>query len=503
VLRWPVTGCPQAGARGGNRAPRTTAGTAPPVGCPLMARVLTPQAEDFPRWYQDVISKAELADNGPVRGTMVIRPTGYALWERTQAEMDARIKTADAQNAYFPLFIPESYLSREAEHVEGFSPELAVVTHGGGKQLAEPVVVRPTSETVIGEFMAKWISSYRDLPLLLNQWANVVRWEMRPRVFLRTSEFLWQEGHTAHVDFADARAYARRILHEVYEDFMVNVLAMPVVPGRKTVRERFAGATSTYTLEGMMRDGKALQMGTSHELGQNFARVFDIKYTSEAGTQELCYTTSWGSSTRMVGGLIMCHGDDNGLRVPPRLAPIQANVMVVKDGDGVATTAAKVRDTLRDAGVRVGFDDRVDTPFGRRAVDAELKGYPVRIEIGPRDLAEGRVTLVRRVTGEKVPTAIDDVVNAVRAVLDADQQALYDEALAYRESHTVDVSTVDEAIEASANGWARLPWDKVGLDGEAKANASTVTVRCLVRPDGSVPDEDDEPGMIAILGRAY
>jgi prolyl-tRNA synthetase len=468
-----------------------------------MARVLTPQAEDFPRWYQDVISKAELADNGPVRGTMVIRPTGYALWERTQAEMDLRIKAADAQNAYFPLFIPESYLSREAEHVEGFSPELAVVTHGGGKQLAEPVIVRPTSETVIGEFMAKWISSYRDLPLLLNQWANVVRWELRPRVFLRTSEFLWQEGHTAHADFADARAYARRILHDVYEDFMVGVLAMPVVPGRKTVRERFAGATSTYTLEAMMRDGKALQMGTSHELGQNFARAFDITYSSATGSHELCYTTSWGSSTRMIGGLIMCHGDDNGLRVPPRLAPIQAYVMVVKDGDGVATAAAKVRDTLRDSGVRVGFDDRVDTPFGRRAIDAELKGYPVRVEIGPRDLAEGRVTLVRRTTGEKSPTAIDDVVSAVRTALEADQQALYDEALAYRESHTVDVSTVDEAIEASATGWARLPWAKVGLDGEAKANASAVTVRCLVRPDGTVPDEDDEPGMIAILGRSY
>ncbi len=468
-----------------------------------MARVLTPQGEDFPRWYQDVITKAELADNGPVRGTMVIRPVGYAIWERIMNGMDARIKAADAQNAYFPLFIPESYLSREAAHVEGFSPELAVVTHGGGKELAEPIVVRPTSETVIGEFMAKWISSYRDLPLLLNQWGNVVRWEMRPRIFLRTSEFLWQEGHTAHADFADARAYARRILHEVYEDFMVNVLAMPVVPGRKTARERFAGAISTYTLEGMMRDGKALQMGTSHELGQNFARAFDIKYSSAAGAQEYCYTTSWGSSTRMVGGLIMCHGDDNGLRVPPKLAPIQAHVMVVKDGDGVMTTAAKVRDTLRDAGVRVGFDDRVDTPFGRRAVDAELKGYPVRIEIGPRDLAEGRVTLARRTTGEKTPTQLDDVTAAVLAALDADQKALYDEALAYREAHTVDVASVDEAIEASSTGWARVPWDNVGLDGEAKANASAVTVRCLVRPDGGVPDADDEPGMIAILGRSY
>jgi prolyl-tRNA synthetase len=467
-----------------------------------MARVLTPRAENFPQWYQDVIAKAELADNGPVRGTMVIRPTGYAIWERMVDDMDARIKAADAQNAYFPLFIPESYLSREAEHVEGFSPELAVVTHGGGKQLAEPIVVRPTSETVIGEFMAKWVSSYRDLPLLLNQWANVVRWELRPRIFLRTSEFLWQEGHTAHVDEADARNYARRILHDVYEDFMRTVLAIPVVVGRKTVRERFAGATSTYTLEAMMGDTKALQMGTSHELGQNFARAFDITYTSKEGAVETAWTTSWGSSTRMVGGLIMTHGDDNGLRVPPSLAPIQAYVMVVKDGDGVMSAATKVRDALKGA-VRVGYDDRVDTPFGRRAVDAELKGYPVRVEIGPRDLANGNVTVVHRISGVKESVSIDDVTTAVRTALELAQNALYDDALAFRESNTVDAETLDDAIAAAQTGWARIPWEKVGLDGEAKANAEAVTVRCLVRPDGSVPDADDEPGMIAVLARSY
>jgi prolyl-tRNA synthetase len=474
-----------------------------PVICRLMARVLTPRAEDFPRWYQDVISKAELADNGPVRGTMVIRPVGYAIWERMVADMDLRIKAADAQNAYFPLFIPENYLSREAEHVEGFSPELAVVTHGGGKQLAEPIVVRPTSETVIGEFMAKWVASYRDLPLLLNQWANVVRWEMRPRVFLRTSEFLWQEGHTAHADEADARNYARRILHDVYEDFMRAVLAIPVVVGRKTVRERFAGATSTYTLEAMMGDGKALQMGTSHELGQNFARAFNIVYTSKEGQVEHAWTTSWGTSTRMVGGLIMCHGDDNGLRVPPALAPVQAQVMVVKDGDGVMSAAAKVRDELKGAGVRVGFDDRVDTPFGRRAVDAELKGYPVRIEVGPRDLAEGNVTVAHRISGDKVSTKVDDVVNAVKSALDDGQKALYDEALRRREAGTIEASTLDEAIEAAQTGWARISWDKVGVDGEAKLNAQALTVRCLVREDGTVPDRDDEPGMIAVVGRSY
>ncbi len=285
--------------------------------------VLTPRADDFPRWYQDVLQKAQLAENGPVRGTMVIRPYGYSIWERMQAEVDQRIKACGAENAYFPLFIPQSYLEREAEHVEGFSPELAVVTIAGGKELDEPVVVRPTSETVIGEFMAKWVQSYRDLPLLLNQWANVVRWELRPRLFLRTSEFLWQEGHTAHATQADARAYATRIHHEVYEDFMVNVLAIPVVIGMKTARERFAGADNTLTLEGMMGDGKALQMATSHELGQNFARAFGIEFLDDSGTQQTAWTTSWGSSTRMVGGLIMAHGDDDGLRVPPRLAPIQ------------------------------------------------------------------------------------------------------------------------------------------------------------------------------------
>ncbi|HEX7746734.1 MAG TPA: proline--tRNA ligase [Micromonosporaceae bacterium] len=468
-----------------------------------MARVLTPRAEDFPRWYQDVIAKAQLADNGPVRGTMVIRPAGYAIWERMQAEMDARIKTAGAENAYFPLFIPESYLKREAEHVEGFSPELAVVTHGGGKQLAEPVVVRPTSETVIGEFMAKWVDSYRDLPLLLNQWANVVRWELRPRIFLRTSEFLWQEGHTAHATEADARAYARKILHEVYEDFMVGVLGIPVVVGRKTVRERFAGATGTYTLEAMMGDGKALQMGTSHELGQNFAKAFDITYSSAAGGVEHAWTTSWGSSTRMLGGLIMCHGDDNGLRVPPRIAPVQAYVMVVKAGEGVGEAAAKLRDALRDNGVRVGFDDRVDTPFGRRAVDAELKGYPVRVEVGPRDLAAGNAVVVRRTDGSKTPVPVSEVVSTVLAALDADQQALYDAALAQRESRTTDVATLEEAIEASATGWARLPWSQVGAHGEAEANTQGVSVRCLVRADGSVPDSEDEPDLVAVLGRAY
>ena len=367
--------------------------------------VLTPQADDFPRWYQDVLNKAELAENGPVRGTMVIRPYGYGLWERMQAEVDARIKACGVQNAYFPLFIPESYFQREAEHVEGFSPELAVVTVAGGKELDEPIVVRPTSETVIGEYMAKWLQSYRDLPILLNQWANVVRWELRPRLFLRTTEFLWQEGHTAHATRTEARAFTDRIADEVYQDFMENVLAMPVVVGLKTVKERFPGADNTLTCEAMMRDGKALQMGTSHELGQNFARVFEIEFLDAEGTRQTAWTTSWGSSTRMMGGLIMAHGDDNGLRVPPRLAHIQVVVLAVRDDAAVIARCRELTDELVAAGVRAHLDDRTDMNFGRRATDWELKGVPIRLELGPRDLANGEVTLVRRIAGDKAPVA--------------------------------------------------------------------------------------------------
>jgi prolyl-tRNA synthetase len=468
-----------------------------------MARVLTPQAEDFPRWYQDVVAKAELAEPGPVRGSQVIRPVGYAIWERMVAEMDARIKECGAENASFPLLIPEAYLRREAQHVEGFAPELAVVTIGGGKELDEPVVIRPTSETVIGEFMGKWVQSYRDLPLLLNQWCNVLRWEMRTRLFLRSAEFLWQEGHTAHATEAEARDYARKILHEAYQDFMVSVLAIPVRVGLKTIRERFAGATRTYTCEAMMRDGKALQMGTSHELGQNFAKAFEIDYLSAQGRQEYCWTTSWGSSTRMVGGLIMCHGDDNGLRVPPRLAPIQVQVSVVKDGDGVLPAAEGLRDQLKTAGVRVGYDDRVDVPFGRRAVNAELRGYPVRLEVGPRDLAAGNVVLVRRYDGSKTPTPLDGALAVVQAALEADQKALLDEASRRTEERTADVKTLAAAIEAAADGFARVPWSKVGPDGEAKANEVGVSVRCLTRADGGVPDGEDEKGLVAYLARSY
>ncbi|MER7349577.1 proline--tRNA ligase [Streptomyces aurantiacus] len=468
------------------------------------APVLTPRADDFPRWYQDLIAKAELADNGPVRGTMVIRPYGYGLWERMQRDMDARIKETGAQNAYFPLLIPQSYLTREAEHVEGFAPELAVVTHGGGKELEEPVVVRPTSETIVNEYFSKWVQSYRDLPLLINQWANVVRWELRPRLFLRTSEFLWQEGHTAHATYEEARDFAARIHRHVYGDFMRDFLAMDFVLGRKTASERFAGAVNTLTLEGMMGDGKALQLGTSHELGQNFARAFHTRYLSKDGTQELVWQTSWGSTTRMIGALVMMHGDDDGMRVPPRLAPVQAVVLAVKDDGAVLAEVREVGERLTAAGVRVQVDDRTETPFGRRAVDWELKGVPVRVEIGPRDLENGTAMLVRRIAGGKQPVALDALPALLPAILEEDQELLLTQARDRRESRTSDVTSADEAVEAAvAGGWARLPWAALGPAGEARLAEHGVTVRCLVAEDGAVPDADEAPGNVAVVARSY
>jgi len=467
------------------------------------APVLTPQADDFPRWYQEVLAKAELADNGPVRGTMVIRPYGYSLWERMQAEVDQRIKAAGAENAYFPLFIPESYLTREAQHVEGFSPELAVVTHAGGKELDEPVVVRPTSETVIGEFMAKWVQSHRDLPLLLNQWANVVRWELRTRLFLRTSEFLWQEGHTAHATEADASAYALGILHDVYRSFMVDVLAMPVLVGRKTRQERFAGATNTLTCEAMMGDGKALQMGTSHELGQNFSRAFDINFQDVDGTQQTTWTTSWGVSTRMMGGLIMCHGDDSGLVVPPRLASTQVVVLVIRDEPEVCDAARRLIDELAAGGIRARLDDRTDTSFGRRATDWELKGIPVRVEVGPRDLANGEVTIVRRDTAAKTQVAVGSVAATVPGLLDDIQSSMLARATQRRDDATVDVSTIEEAAEAAQSGFARIAWSDLGESGEAKLAEQAVTVRCLQTAAGAVPAGEQDPGLMAVVARSY
>jgi len=466
-------------------------------------RVLTAQAEDFPRWYQDVVTTATLADNGPVRGTMVIRPYGYAIWERMQAELDARIKAAGAANAYFPLLIPESYLRREAQHVEGFSPELAVVTHGGGKLLEEPAVVRPTSETIINVFFAKWVQSHRDLPLLINQWANVVRWELRPRVFLRTTEFLWQEGHTAHATAGEAQSYSLQILHDVYEDFARNVLALPVVAGRKTDRERFAGADATYTIEGMMGDGKALQMGTSHELGQNFSRAFGITFQSRDGANEFAWQTSWGVSTRLVGALIMGHGDDAGLRLPPLIAPIQVVVMVVRADPEVQDQATRLGSELAGLGVRVHGDDRTDVGFGRRAVEWEVKGVPVRIELGPRDLAEGVATLVRRDREAKVQVGLSGLAERVRDLLVEIQSTLLDEAERRRRDRTFEVGDPsDVAATLSEGGFARMPWDAI-RDHEAEMAAMGFTVRCLQGIDGSVPTASTEPDLVATVARAY
>jgi prolyl-tRNA synthetase len=449
------------------------------------------------------LEKAQLAENGPVRGTMVIRPYGYSLWERIQSEIDARIKRAGAENVYLPLFIPENYLKREAEHVEGFSPELAVVTHAGGKELTEPLVVRPTSETIFGELMAKWIQSHRDLPLLLNQWGNVVRWEMRPRLFLRTTEFLWQEGHTAHASRQDAAGYARRIHLEVYRDFLRSVLALPVLIGVKTARERFAGAINTMTCEAMMGDGKALQIATSHELGQNFAKAFDMTFSDAEGRRQLCWTTSWGSTTRIVGGLIMGHGDDSGLLVPPRLAPTQVVVLAVKDDPAVLAATGEQFDRLDRAGVRARVDDAVGKGFGRRVTDWELKGVPLRIEVGPRDLEAGHVTIVRRDTGERVRTEAAATAQAVPGLLETIQNDVLARAEDQLARRTVQTESIEEAREAARVGFARIPWRILGLEGETSLATDAVTVRCLQTAAGQIPQDTSADDVMAVVGRSY
>ena len=467
------------------------------------ASLLASPEADFPRWYQDVVTQAELADNGPVRGTMVIRPYGWAIWENIQAGIDARIKRAGASNAYFPLLIPQSYLAREAEHVEGFSPELAVVTHAGGKDLDEPLIIRPTSETIIGEYMAKWVQSYRDLPLLLNQWVNVLRWELRPRIFLRTTEFLWQEGHTAHATEADAAQYARRIHLDVYRDFLERDLALPVLIGAKTDRERFAGATNTLTCEAMMGDGKALQIATSHELGQNFATAFGVTYLGQDGQRSHCWTTSWGSSTRIVGGLIMGHGDAAGLRVPPRIAPVQAVVVPVREDDDLLAEAEQISARLADHQIRSSVDKKGGS-FGRRITDLEVKGIPVRVEIGPRDLAAGQATLVRRDSREKLTVPLDGIAAAVADLLGQIQQAMFDSASERLATRTHDVRTVPEAAEAAKTGFARLPWRTVGAEGEQFLAQDALTVRCLQLPDGTLPDRADPADeLMCVIARAY
>jgi prolyl-tRNA synthetase len=465
--------------------------------------LLASQQEDFPQWYQDVLTKAQLAENGPSRGTTVIRPYAYSIWERMQLEVDRRIKGTGAQNAYFPMFIPMSFLEKEAEHVDGFSPELAVVTHAGGEELAEPLAVRPTSETVIGGYMAKWIQSYRDLPLLLNQWGNVVRWELRPRAFLRTTEFLWQEGHSAHFSQEDAREYANQILYDVYRDFMVSVLAIPVLVGRKTARERFAGADNSMTCEAVLRDRKALQMGTSHELGQRFARAFEIDFLDELGAQQFAWTTSWGVSTRMVGGLIMAHGDDYGLRLPPAIAPIQVVVIVVKEDCGAEEWAHRFAAEIEAAGARCEVDIRVEQGFGRRSIDWELKGIPLRVEVGPRDLARGTVTVVRRDSRDKAVTPESEAAHRCLDTLGSMQGEMLAGAESWRDQQIVDVDTLEQAIEVVETRVARVPWSVVGEAGETALNESGASIRCLQRADGGMPLADDEPDLIAFAARAY
>ncbi len=423
---------------------------------------ITPQEEDFSRWYIDVIKKAELMDYSPVRGCIVFRPDGYELWENMQKELDRRFKDTGHRNAYFPLFIPESFFTKEKEHVEGFNPELPFVTEAGGEQLEEKLAIRPTSETMFGHMYSKWINSYRDLPLLINQWANVVRWEKRTLPFLRTSEFLWQEGHTAHEDEADARRETMQML-DVYTDFVENVLAIPVIKGQKTPSERFAGAVDTYSIEAMMKDGRAVQAGTSHYLGTKFAVAFDIKYLDRENTQQYCHTTSWGVSTRLIGALIMVHGDDRGLVVPPKVAPTQVVMIPIgppKTREVVIGKTDELYAQLKAAGIRVRVDDRADVSPGWKFNEYEMRGIPIRLELGPRDLENGQCVLVSRVTGEKKSVALDNLVAEVQALLEQIHTDMYERAQSFREENFFSVDTLDEykAAMEEKRGFALAGW---------------------------------------------
>jgi prolyl-tRNA synthetase len=464
-----------------------------------MADKITPRSQDYSKWYTEVVQRAELADYAPVRGCMVIRPYGYALWENIRAGLDRRFKETGHVNAYFPLFIPMSFLQKEAEHVEGFAPELAVVTHGGGKELEEPLVVRPTSETVIGELYAKWIRSYRDLPLLINQWANVVRWEKRPRLFLRTTEFLWQEGHTAHATAQEAEEETLRML-DVYADFAERDAAIPVIKGRKSESEKFAGAMASYAIEAMMGNGWALQAGTSHFLGQNFAKAFDITYLDQENTLQHCWTTSWGMSTRMEGAVIMAHGDDQGLILPPKLAPTQVIIVPIWRNDeqrsAVLESIERIKGML--SGVRFEVDDREELSPGWKFNEWELKGVPVRIEIGPRDIEKEQVVLARRdVPGRegKAFAPMAGLGERVAELLDAVQQALFDQALAFRQENTVDASDYDELREAVNGKFVRAYWCGDAADEVKLKEDTSATSRCIPL------DQDTAPGTCAICGK--
>ncbi|HEY7123285.1 MAG TPA: proline--tRNA ligase [Ktedonobacterales bacterium] len=431
--------------------------------------------DDFSQWYLDVIRKAQLAEDSPVRGCMIIRPYGYALWENIQRSLDDRIKATGHQNFYFPLFIPESFLQREAKHVEGFAPEVAWVTYGGGEELTERLAIRPTSETIIGHTYARWVQSYRDLPLLYNQWGNVVRWEKRTRPFLRTSEFLWQEGHTAHRTDEEAEAETMKILVDVYQDFIENELAIPVIVGQKTEAERFAGAARTYSLEAMMGDGKALQAGTSHNLGQNFAKSFEIMFQDVDGQRKYAWTTSWGASTRMIGGVIMVHGDDAGLQMPPRVAPIQVVIVPIwrkeHEREVVAAASLLLDAQLRHAGIRTHVDWREETP-GFKYNDWELRGVPLRLEIGPRDVQNNQAVLVRRdmKPRAKEMVAQDQVAARAKVLLEEIQRNLFTRALEFRQSRTSRAETFAE-LEARMADRANLGFVEAWWCGDATCEA--------------------------------
>ncbi|MFD2613042.1 proline--tRNA ligase [Paenibacillus gansuensis] len=407
---------------------------------------ITPQSEDFSRWYIDVIKKAELMDYSPVRGCIVFRPEGYELWELCQRELDARFKETGHRNAYFPLFIPESFFQKEKEHVEGFNPELPFVTEAGGEQLEEKLAIRPTSETMFGHMYAKWIQSYRDLPLLINQWANVVRWEKRTLPFLRTSEFLWQEGHTAHETEEEARHETMQML-EIYRDFVENFLAIPVITGQKTPSEKFAGAVDTFSIEAMMKDGRAVQAGTSHYLGTNFAKAFEIKFLDRENTQQYVHTTSWGVSTRLIGALIMVHGDDRGLALPPKVAPTQVVMIPIgpaKTRDAVIARTDELYAELKKAGVRVKVDDRADQSPGWKFNEYEMRGVPVRLELGPRDMENGVAVLVSRISGEKRIVSEENLVEEVQKMLEETHQLMFENAKRFRDENFLSVDTLDE-----------------------------------------------------------
>jgi prolyl-tRNA synthetase len=467
-----------------------------------MAKVITPRSEDYSRWYTDVVLQAQLADYSPVRGCMVIRPLGMALWENMQKELDRMFKETGHENAYFPLLIPESFLKKEAKHVEGFAPECAVVTHGGGQKLEEPLVIRPTSETIIYSMYAKWIQSYRDLPILINQWANVVRWEMRTRLFLRTMEFLWQEGHTAHASEQEAEEETLKIL-DLYHTFAAEQMALPCLKGLKSEAEKFAGALRTYCIEALMQDNKALQAGTSHNLGQNFARAFEVTYQTEAGQLEHVWNTSWGVSTRLIGALVMAHSDDQGLVLPPRLAPTQVVVVPIfkesERGPVVAAMEEIVR-TLQPV-ARVRGDARDGVRPGFKFNEWEMKGVPLRLELGPRDLAAGQVVAARRVAAEgqaKTTLPIASLRQAVPALLEEIQRDLYDRALERLRQNTRPVDSYEEfqRLLKDQGGFLLAHWCGDGACEARIKEETKATIRCIPL------EGNDEPGQCLLCGKA-